>query len=184
MLPLKDTKLLLDLSYETNATAREKGKDLGYILDEELSTKNHKVFLKNGKPYIVYRGTASRFDIGTDLKYFVGAGSHRQQISNRVNNRVEQKYSIMPVLLGHSAGGGFAQQAANKNKQEVITYNKISTPRDYLRKKNTHQTNMRTHNDPVSALLWPKKSTITFSSRSYNPLVSHSTRALKTKNRR
>jgi len=182
MLSIRDTKKLLDSSYDSNETIQNKPL-AGYKLDTELSTKNHKVFLnENNKPFIVYRGTSNRMDVGTDVKKWLGFNSHRDDISKKVNQSVINKYDQTPTLLGHSLGAGLAQDSAMKN-QKVITYNKLSKPSDVFLKKNKNQTNYRTFNDPISRFTVPSDKNVNFRSRSLNPFVAHSTKGLKEENR-
>jgi len=179
---LDDTKRLIDSSYLSNEQIQNKPLK-GYTLDTQLSTANHKVFVSDtGKPYISYRGTANRMDVGTDVKKFLGLKTHRQEISDKVNNTVINKYGQTPTMVSHSLGGALSQDAAKKN-QEVITYNKMTPLSHIIKKKNPNQTDIRTHNDLISRFIVPSKNNVTIRSKSYNPIVSHSTKSLKESNR-
>jgi len=179
---LDQTKDLIDYSYMSNEEIQNKPLK-GYKLDTDLSTKNHKVFVnENGKPFISYRGTSNRMDAGTDVKKFLGLKTHRQEISDKVNNTVINKYGQSPTLIGHSLGGALGQDASKKG-QEVITYNKMTPIPNILKKRNKNQTDIRTHNDLISRFIVPSRNNVTIRSKSYNPIVSHSTKSLKESNR-
>ena len=179
---LDQTKDLIDYSYMSNEEIQNKPLK-GYKLDTELSTKNHKVFVnENGKPFISYRGTSSRMDVGTDVRKFLGLKTHRQEISDKVNNMVINKYGQTPTMVSHSLGGALSQDAAKKN-QEVITYNKMTPLPHMFKKKNPNQTDIRTRRDFVSRMIVPDKNNVTVRSKSFNPLVNHSTKHLGERNR-
>jgi hypothetical protein len=66
---VKSTELkdLIQASYSRNTPAKEIGKKYGYVLDEDLSNAEQKVFLdKNKNPKIVFTGSRKGMDAITD----------------------------------------------------------------------------------------------------------------------
>ena len=56
---IKDLKTILNSSYESNDKAKESLENKGYIFDNELSNKKHKVFYdpETKIPKVVFKGT-------------------------------------------------------------------------------------------------------------------------------
>ena len=183
---MNELKAGLRASYKPNPEAADILSEMGYSLDFQLSGQRAKVFTdSNGKPYISFRGTQNMHDVGTDAKAYLGLGlgerSKRVAHTKQVVQQVRDKYGVEPTVIGHSLGGWLAEQSGGKG--DVVTYNKMATGRSVGNKK---QTDVRTTNDVASAitmLVKPRKNkTISIKNKSWNPLVSHGTKALKMKN--
>jgi len=173
---LKDIRKLLDASYMDNDKAKQHLAETNFKLDDELSGKRAKVFLKDGKPNVVFTGTKNRHDVINDAKIILGFkdNSKRLKHSKKLIKDVKAKYGGEVKTLGHSYGGYLAEKS-NKNGP-VITYNKLAMP--HIQKKNKNQLDIRTHND-VASLMSSGNKRLTLNSKSYNPFVAHSTRSLR-----
>ena len=177
---LIDTKKLLDASYMDNDKAKQHLAERNFKLDEELSGKRGKVFLDGeGKPNVVFAGTKNRHDVINDVKIMLGFKdkSKRLKHSKKLVQDVKNKYGQDVKTLGHSYGGYLAEKSNKGGK--VVTYNKLAMP--HTQKKNKNQIDIRTSND-VASLLSSGNKKITLKSKSYNPLVAHSTKSLKLQN--
>jgi len=177
---LIDTKKLLDASYMDNDKAKQHLTERNFKLDEELSGKRGKVFLDGeGKANVVFTGTKNKHDVINDISIMMGFKdrSKRLKHSKKLIQDVKNKYGGNGTVLGHSYGGYLAEKANKGGK--VITYNKLAMP--HTQKKNKKQIDIRTSND-LASLLSRGNKTITLKSKSYNPLVAHSTKSLNTRN--
>jgi hypothetical protein len=79
----------------------------GYKMDKSLSSMDTKVFVKDGKPLIVHRGTSNLKDWGDDALLAVGLGHYGTRYKNaqRVTQKAEEKYGKPADSVGHSYGG-------------------------------------------------------------------------------
>ena len=107
----------------------------GYILDEELSQPNAKVFVdKKGRPNIAFRGSqhASDFLIIDPLLAF-GLGKYDKRYSEAQNltKKVQEKYNKKVDVFGHSLVGRDAEiSGANGH---IYIYDKASELVTYLK---------------------------------------------------
>lgn len=173
-----DVKNLLTNSY------KDKPNDInGYTLDKSLSGKRVQVYIdKNGKAYVVHRGTNSIQDIMTDIKMTFGniKGQKRFKHAEKIQKEAEKKYGADNVVtLGHSLGSRIAEEVGKKSK-EIITYNKPTLPLDIFKKLPNKQYDIRTTIDPVSILqpLQRGSADLTIPSKTINPFKEHSIDAL------
>lgn len=178
---------LLDASYKSNNEAKEMGGKIGYLLDEELSNKNHKVFRdKHDATYIAFTGTQNYNDIGTDIMLAVGLNG----FSNRFNNstslvkKVKNKYKDSPVVaIGHSLGGRLAEYVNdNEGVDKVITMNKGAGLFDTFKTIRNNQTDIHSNTDFVSLLSNTQRGGKHINNPGtliLDPLYSHGTNHLK-----
>jgi len=167
---------ILNASYTNKKTAKIDLAKKGYTLDHKLSGKRAKVFLDpEGNPSIVYTGTKTIQDVGTDIKFVAGfKKSKRMKHSKKVFKRVKKKYGTNNIdLYGHSLGGLLAENIPTKGN--VVTYNKASRGEKVTNKK---QTDIRTKYDVVSLLTPKHKNSIRIKGIK-NPLKTHSIDMLK-----
>ena len=173
-----DISALLKQSYNSKNPA-----DIGdYKIDKELSGQRVQVYTKNGKAYVVHRGTASAKDWLTNASLLVGYKGKRFKHARDIQNKAAAKYGAQNITtLGHSQGGYWAEKlGSDKNKSaETITLNKATLPSQIGKKIKSNQTDIRTTADPVSTLnklqRGKKKRTVTIQSNLINnPLKEHS----------
>jgi hypothetical protein len=184
---VKSTELkdLIQASYSRNTPAKEIGKKYGYVLDEDLSNAEQKVFLdKNKNPKIVFTGTRKGMDVITDLAILTGlAGlTPRFQNSSKLVDKVKQKYKNRPITaIGDSAGGTIAESVGGK-VDKVITTSKGVGLFGIGKKIRSNQTDIRASNDVISILRntqsGGKKVVIKGTKGIINPFASHDYRNL------
>lgn len=120
---------LLEASYKNNEDAGLIGRQNGFLLDEELSNRKHKVFRdKHDSTIIAFTGTRTLGDWVTDGALAVGLAdaTYRFADSTRLVHKVKEKYNKSPLLVvGHSLGGTLAEHV-NKTGlvDKAITINK------------------------------------------------------------
>ena len=124
----KFTRDLLKVGYAKNSKEeRKRLHQLGMTKDTSLSQRKDKVYVdKNGKAYIVYRGTnpTDVRDLATDAAIAVGLGRFTPRFKNgkRLARKVKEKYGDQNVAAyGHSLGGALATESG---VDERVTYNK------------------------------------------------------------
>lgn len=172
----KDLHTLLKLGYENQKEASQNAKKYGYTYDANLSNNETKVFVKDGKPVIVHRGSKRLSDWAEDGLIAVGLGhlGHRQKQAQRITKRVEQKYGSADAV-GHSLGGRLAENSGNKG--QIITYNKAVGLGDVFTKKNSkRQLDVRNSGDIVSLLghtQTANKEQINSGMSFFNPIKAH-----------
>jgi hypothetical protein len=181
----RELKDLIQASYSRNTPAKEIGKKYGYVLDEDLSNAEQKVFIdKDMNPKIVFAGTRKGSDYLTDLA--LGAGlagiTPRFQSSSKLVDKVKQKYKNKPITaLGDSLGGSLAESVGGK-VSKVITTNKGVGLFGIGKKIRSNQTDIRSSNDLVSLFRntqsGGKKVTIKGTKSIVNPFKSHNYRNL------
>ena len=150
------TKDLLSAGYAKNSKQEEKRLEkLGLTKDTSLSQKKDKVYVdKNGKAYIVYKGT-NPFDVedlATDIAVGVGLGRFTPRFKNgkRLARKVEAKYGDKNVAAyGHSLGGALATESG---VDERVTYNKAVGIGGIGKQMRRGQTDYRNKGDLVSVL--------------------------------
>ena len=162
---------ILKSSYGNNKDAEANLAKEGYTLDKSLSGKRAKVFTDaEGKPKIVYKGTQSIQDVGTDIALTLGLGKHTKRFKHakKVKKSVQEKYKTDNIdTYGHSLGGYLAENVGTKGK--VTTYNKASVGEKV---HNKGQEDVRTKHDLVSAMS-PKHKGTTVLKGSRDVLATH-----------
>jgi hypothetical protein len=174
-------KKLLKVSYGSKKIPE------GFTVDRKLSGKRVSVLTNQDhtKNYVVHRGTASVKDWVTDFKMALGyEGGNRFKHSARIQKKAEKKYGRENIeTVGHSLGGRLAEKYGKKSSK-VVTFNKAVTPRSIMEsymKPRKNQFDIRTKNDPVSALhKYERKANKTeVLSGSKNPVKTHVLSSLK-----
>jgi hypothetical protein len=148
----RDKKALLQSSYLSQKHAQAKMKHHGYILDSGLSSMDTKVFVKNGKPTVVHRGSTTAKDYVDDALLTVGLGKHGHRYKNavRVTQKAEHKYGTAANAIGHSYGAWLGEHSGANG--DITTYNKAVSLADVFKTMPPNQTDFRTANDLVSML--------------------------------
>ena len=181
-----ELKDLIQASYSRNGPAKAIGKKYGYVLDEDLSNAEQKVFLdKQKNPKIVFTGSRKGADVITDVALGFGlAGlTPRFQNSSKLVDKVKQKYKNNPITaLGDSLGGSLAESVGGK-VDKVITTSKGVGLFGIGKRIRPNQTDIRASNDVISILRntqsGGKKVTITGTRGIINPAKSHDYRNLE-----
>lgn len=182
---------LLEASYLNNDEAKEIATDNGYLLDEELSNDNAKVFRdKHDSSLIAFRGTQTFDDVLTDALLFTGLTglSSRFKESDELVERVRDKYKSPIITLGHSLGGRLAE-STNENTglvDKVITVNKGTGIFDSFKTIKDNQTDIHSNTDIVSVLANTQKGGKHINNPGtfvLDPLYSHKTNHLRKFNR-
>jgi hypothetical protein len=142
-----------------------------FKVDKELSGKRTKVFYdaSTGRTVVAHRGTASIQDVGTDIGLAVGFRGKRFAHAKKVQKQAEAKYGTANMdTIGHSLAGVIAEEVG-KNSKNVITMNKAVV--DPFRRNLKNQTDVKTSNDPVSALnRFSSNKAHVIASQKFNPL--------------
>lgn len=171
----------------SNGYAKKKDNSLdGYNLDHSLSGTRVQVYHNPNTNHTIvsHKGTDSIQDWCTNLSYglFNDTSGKRFEHSKKIQNEAENKYDGQITTVGHSLGSKLADEATKNSKdREVVTVNGATTPYDLLKKADKDVTNIRTSLDPVSYLQNYKqknKNDIRIPSKTFNPLIEHSTDTL------
>ena len=167
---------LLKSSYKPQKEAKKDMKKLGYGYDNKLSTMEAKVFVKNGQPTIVHRGSTTYKDIIDDGLLTIGLAKygHKYKNAQRLTKKVEERYGKPADTVGHSYGGWLAENSNAKGNK--ITYNKAVGLGDLFKNGHKNQLDVSTSGDLVSGLgitQGGKKEIIDNKSFFSNPLNAH-----------
>ena len=173
-------KKILDASYAKNP---EKNIN-GYILDEELSKGNSKVYHhpETKHTVVAHRGTSGLKDWLNNLVYAVGGKkaykmTKRYKDAETQHREAEKKYGAENIsTIGHSQGGLQAELLGKRNK-EIITLNKATRPFTDPRKQK-NQFDIRSKGDVVSKLNNSKYDVEFDNKNQFNPISAHSTDTL------
>ena len=156
---LKKSKIREDLgdllknSYQPQKIAKANLAKKGYGYDDQLSTMNTKVFVKDGKPVVVHRGTTTLKDVVDDGLLALGLEKYgfRYKNAKRITEKAEKKYGQSADAIGHSLGGSLAERSGAHGN--VLTFNKGVGLGDIFTKKNSaRQLDVSTRGDLVSGL--------------------------------
>eukprot|EP01040_Poterioochromonas_malhamensis_P009122 gene9122-9882_t len=167
-----------------NSYQKKKDNEInGYTIDPELSGNRVQVYFNEDKNHAVvaHRGTQGMQDWVTNLRVALGDKSGKRfQHSKDIQKKAEEKYKNSNITtVGHSQGALHAEHAT---KGDVITLNKPTTLHDIGKKPKTTQHDIKTTLDPVSILKPLERKNgneIVIPSKTYNPLIEHSTETLK-----
>ena len=149
----KDAGDFLKSSYLPQKDAKARMAKKGYGYDDQLSSMNTKVFVKDGKPTIVHRGTTTFKDVIDDGLLALGLEKYgfRYKNAKRVTEKAERKYGQAADTVAHSLGAALAERSGAHGN--IITYNKGVGLGDLFTKKNSaRQLDISTKGDLVSAL--------------------------------
>lgn len=148
---------LLEASYAGTNEARQIGLDNGYLLDEELSNRKHRVFNdKHNNAIIAFTGTRTFGDAITDVALGLGLEHLTFRFSDSLNlaEKVKEKYHHSPILaIGHSLGGSLAEHVNDAGlSDKAITVNKGTGLFGIGKKLQDNHTDIRSATDLVSTL--------------------------------
>ena len=178
---------LLEASYASTDEARKIGQENGYLMDEELSNRKHRVFTdKHDNAFIAFTGSRTFGDVITDGMLAVGLGdlTYRFSDSTKLAETVKKKYRHSPIIaLGHSLGGTLAEHV-NKNNlvDKVITVQKGVGLFGIGKKLKSNQTDIHSNTDWVSVLANTQRGGKHINNPGtviFDPLYSHSYSHLK-----
>jgi len=138
----------------------------GYLIDQELSGPDRKVYHKDGKAIIAYRGTSVTNSRDLTANAGMGIGIHhklnRFKHSVDIANRAVKKYGKHNVTItGHSLGGSQALYVHHKTGIKGSAFNPYVGIPDYVRgaKRSKHiKDNFHIHavvGDPISSGVVP-----------------------------
>ena len=168
----------LHAGYKNQADAAKELKKYGYGYDNQLSNNETKIFVKDGKPTIVHRGSKRVKDYLIDdalILFGLGNLSHRQREAKRITKKVEDKYKTSADTVGHSLGGRLAENSGAHGN--ITTYNKAVGLGDIGTKKNSErQLDIRNSGDIVSLLGHTQKANkhqISSGMSFFNPIKAH-----------
>ena len=184
----KDLYPLLKFGYENQKEAARDAKKLGYSYDSQLSNNETKVFVKDGKPTIVHRGSKRVKDwLVDDALILFGLEEKAAPLFNRlglplrstkaknITKQVEAKYHTSANTVGHSLGGRLSENSGAHGN--IITYNKAVGLGDVGTKKNSkRQLDVRNSGDIVSVLGHTQnanKEQINSGMSFFNPIKAH-----------
>ena len=181
----------IDASYQSTNDARHRLEKQGYIMDNDLSNIEEKVYNnhKTGDLLIAYRGSVNLKNdwLDTNVSLLKGdlKNSERYKRSKDVYDKAKIKYNKDKVtLVGDSMGGSLASAVGNNN-DNILTHNKGKTY-NTINKKNEKA--YREKGDIESILNYWCPNTKTLNNGSIlnfgklNPLSAHNYKLLKQKN--
>jgi hypothetical protein len=180
----------IDASYQSTNDARHRLEKQGYIMDNDLSNVEEKVYnnQKTGDLLIAYRGSVNLKNdwLDTNVSLLKGdlKNSERYKRSKDVYDKAKIKYNKDKVtLVGDSMGGSLASAVGNNN-DNILTHNKGTT---YNTTNKKNEKAYRENSDLVSILGSLKKGTITLKNTKsnfgiLNNIKAHDYRLLKNKN--
>lgn len=167
---------LSSMAYEKDREKlRKDARKLGYDVDDELTTDNHKVFKhrQTGKAVIAYRGTdpSNRDDLWADADIMQGKRNHRRfNEALHVAKKAQGKYKDLEVT-GHSLGGAQALHVYETLGVRTRVYNPGSTPKGQTLK--IHANGVRPeivrHEDDLVSLGYAQYATETYRHGENNP---------------
>ena len=151
--------------HESYKPANEAKKNIsGYILDDDLSDINHKVYFNKDKDrdnrlLVTYRGSSNLGDFITDGHLAFGSlrNTKRYDESADVLRKAKSKYNEDKALVtGHSLGGSISKAVARPG-DKVITYNSGNGLfGSNFNVKTNNIKNYRVYGDAVSIMHNPK----------------------------
>ena len=158
----------------------------GYIRDDSLSGRRATVYHnpETGHAVVTPKGTQSIQDWGTNAMTAIGMASKTKRMKHvqKIQNEAAAKYGNQNILTtGHSLGAKLAEKVGQKSA-EVITYNKPTTLENIGKRISHKQTDIRTHNDPVSFLAGTQRRQNhinTINTDTWSPLKAHATDQLE-----
>lgn len=124
----KTSYLASQSSYGSNKHTKQLN-DLGYILDEDLSSDKHKVYhdRRSKHTVIAFKGTniLDKKDIKSDINIAISNEKNDNQFKNaeQVYEKTRSKYGDKITPTGHSLGGTKANYIANKYDKKAIVFN-------------------------------------------------------------
>lgn len=160
------------LAYETDDILLSKSaRKLGYDIDTELSTANHKVFInrRTGNVVIAYRGTNPKNmdDIAAGVDIAKGQRTHKRfQEALEAAEKARKKYGDDRIeLTGHSLGGTQALYVYEKTGLKTRVFNPGSSPLgEKLKRNGDRKVDIVRHEHDAVSLGWANEATETYQS--------------------
>jgi hypothetical protein len=164
----------LNIGYLRNEKKQAKRlKKFGYVLDKELTNREHLVAYNPFDQKLLYVSNGTNFANPTDVYNDIRGLTNTQKSSRRYQEeknallKAKEKYDEKKVtLVSHSLGSQYTNTIASRN-DNVIQYNPFlmpnTTPRDNIQ-------NIRTEYDPVS-IFAPSQNTKTLPAGNGNGLL-------------
>lgn len=173
LLPHADT--FLNASYG-DPEAMRKMTSIGYNQDKVLSNIETNVWIKEGKPLILHRGSSNARDflvgdvlLGADLSGL----DPRLWSAKKITKQAENKYNNVADHCGHSYGGWLAERCSAPLSY-VLTYNKGASPFHIRKVISPRQLDIRTKGDLVSLLSkYQNRNLITIDNKGKGFLAAH-----------
>ena len=171
---LTEAQDLIKASYKSQAVADTILDKYGYKRLENVSTMDTKVYLKDGVPTILHRGSTTMKDWADDLLLGIGAPTtlRKKRVETLIQN-LEQKYGATNSI-GHSLGGYLAENTGSTGN--ITTFNKFATIFEKDKILSNKQTDYYNEGDWASAIgiysqLGGKRQKI--KNFTFNPLEAH-----------
>jgi len=170
-----------ELSKFVEASYKKKGEVQnidGYHLDNELSTRRDKIFVNDkGDVQHVISGTDNLKDWSNNLLIPFGLHhkTNRYKNSEKIQEEANKKYKTKVNVVSHSQSGNIAN---NLEKKGLVGKDNVSLNPAIIGSHKGVKV-VRSSGDVVSALTKKEKGDKTIKSKSWNPLVEHSTSILK-----
>jgi hypothetical protein len=125
---------------------------LGYSKDKELSNIETHVWVKNGRPLILHRGSSNAKDFLVSdvlLGLNLSGIDPRAMDAKKITQRAQEKYGRVADHSGHSLGAFLAEYSADDTAY-VLTYNKGTSPFHINKRISPRQLDLRASGDLVS----------------------------------
>lgn len=166
----------LEIGYLRNEAKQKKRlKQFGYVLQPDLTTREHLVAFNPTNKKLLYVSNGTDFSNVSDVKHDVLGAVGAQQSSRRTeterNALLKAKQDLKPketVIVGHSLGSQYTNYIAGGGDR-VINYNPYYTAGAKAR---PNVENYRSRGDLVS-MFAPAENTTTLNVGSLNPVRTH-----------
>jgi hypothetical protein len=148
---LENATTFLKASYNDTDAIR-KLITLGYRLDKELSNIETIVWVKDGRPLILHRGSSNVKDFAVSdvlLGLNLSISDPRIWSAKKITKQSQDKYGKIALHLGHSLGAAIAEYVADPLAY-VLTYNKGVPPLNIYKSISPRQLDLRASGDLVS----------------------------------
>jgi hypothetical protein len=177
---LQNAEVFLKASY-SDVEATRKMITLGYTHDTELSNVETNVWLKQGKPLILHRGSSNAKDfLVSDVLLAINRSGLDPRVwsAKKITQNVQRKYNEVADHCGHSLGGAICELVADPLAY-VLTYNKGASPYTMIKRISPRQLDIRARGDWISLLSkYQNSNSITIGNKGKGPLDAHNLRNL------
>lgn len=174
----------LKASYLPTSQAGDYLKNKNYLMDNQLSNIETKVFYNPDSKHLVLTNRGSQHLLNdwldTNIKLMQGKlnESERYYRSKDVLEKARQKYNTNATIVGDSLGGSLSHAIAS-NKDKIYSFNKGGS--GIVMKNRTHEKAYRQNGDVISMFGKHNKNSINLGKHITNPLKAHSIEHLKNK---
>jgi hypothetical protein len=173
LLPNADT--FLKASYG-DGEAIEKMRTLGYAYDKTLSNIETNVYVKEGRPLILHRGSSNAKDfLVSDVLLAVNLSGFDPRVwsAKKITRQAQEKYKSVADHCGHSWGGSLSEICADPMSW-VLTYNKGASYYHIVKSISPRQLDIRTKGDLISLLSkYQNRNVITIDNKGRGFLAAH-----------